>query len=196
MAVADTDASAGITEWLVRWREGDEIALERITGLVYAELRRLAGSMVYGERYDHTLQPTALVHELYTNLEGAREIDWQCRGQFFRIAARLMRQILVDYARKRGALKRGRGRLVSLSDGALRIPGPDLLDIHLALGRFEQAYPRQARVVELHFFGGLTSEETAEAIRATGDDVSLRTVERDWRFSRAWLQNELGKASH
>jgi RNA polymerase sigma factor (TIGR02999 family) len=196
VALAETDSSAGITQWLVRWREGDDIALDRVTGLVYAELRRLAGSMVYGERADHTLQPTALVHELYTHLAGARGIDWQCRGQFFGIASRLMRRILVDYARKRGALKRGRGRLAPLTEEAFKIPGPDVLDINIALGRFEQEYPRQARVVEMRFFGGLTSEETVEAMRAAGEDVSLRTVERDWRFSRAWLQNELGKSSH
>jgi RNA polymerase sigma factor (TIGR02999 family) len=196
MAVAETDASAGITQWLVRWREGDDGALDRVTGLVYAELRRLAGSLVYGERSHHTLQPTALVHELYTHLASARGIDWQCRGQFFGIASRLMRRILVDYARKRSALKRGRGQLASLADEAFQIPGPDVLDINLALGRFEQEYPRQARVVEMRFFGGLTAEETVEAMRASGDEISVRTVERDWRFSRAWLQNELGKSPH
>lgn len=188
-----------ITEWLVRWHEGDEKALDQVTGLVYAELRRVAASLLSADRPGHTLQPTALVHELYTNLSrsksGPRGIDWQCRGQFFAIAGRLMRQILVDHARKRSAVKRGRGNLQPLEDEALRVPGPDTLDIDAALSRLAREHPRQALVVELRFFGGLTAEETVEAIRATGEEISLRTVERDWRFSRAWMQNELGASS-
>jgi RNA polymerase sigma factor (TIGR02999 family) len=192
-------AASEITQWLMRWREGDEKALDQVTGLVYAELRRLATALLYADRPGHTLQPTALVHELYANLSApkssARVIDWQCRGQFFAIAARLMRQILVDYARKRSAGKRGNGNLTSLEEEAFGVPGPDTLDVDTALSRLAREHPRQALVVELRFFGGLTAEETAEAIRATGEEISLRTVERDWRFSRAWLQNELGAPS-
>jgi len=198
VTVAASDTPGVITQWLVRWREGDERALDHITALVYAELRRLAGSLVYGERPGHTLQPTALVHELYTHLAGARGFDWQCRGQFFGIASRLMRQILVDYARKRAAHKRGRLQLDPLSDKALHVPDgrADVLNVNMALSRLEKAHPRQAMVVEMRFFGGLTAEETVEAIRASGEEISLRTVERDWRFSRAWLQNELGNSAH
>ena len=192
MAVAETNTSADITRWLVRWREGDQAALERVTELVYAELRRLAGSLVYRERPGHTLQPTALVHELYSHLASAQGIDFRCRGQFFGIASRLMRQILVDYARKRSARKRGGGHIGPLETEAFRVAGPDVLDVNLALSRLEKEHPRQAMVVVMRFFGGLTAEETVIAMRADGEDVSLRTVERDWRFCRAWLQNELG----
>ncbi len=192
MTRPETNTSADITRWLVRWREGDQTALERVTELVYAELRRLAGSLVYRERPGHTLQPTALVHELYTHLAGVQGIDCSCRGQFFGIASRLMRQILVDYARKRSARKRGGGQVVPLEQEAFEMAGPDVLSVNLALSRLEKEHPRQAMVVVMRFFGGLTAEETVIALRADGEDVSLRTVERDWRFCRAWLQNELG----
>jgi RNA polymerase sigma factor (TIGR02999 family) len=184
------DIASEITQWLVRWREGDEMALRHVTRLVYAELRRLAAAILSSERPGHTLQPTALVHELYTHLSTARGIDWKSRGQFFAISARLMRQILVDYARKRSASKRGNGNLKPLIE-AMNVLAPDVLEVDLALNRLAREHPRQALVVELRFFGGLTAEETVEALRASGDEVSLRTVERDWRFSRAWLQNEL-----
>ena len=183
-----------ITAWLVRWRDGDQEALDSLTNLVYADLRRVAARLLGGEREGHTLQPTALVHELYTHLSVSKPpgIDWQCRGQFFAIAARLMRQILVDYARKRSSQKRRNGDLQSLDSVALTVAGSDVLEVDLALSRLAQEHPRQALVVELRFFGGLTAEETVEAISASGTEVSLRTVERDWRFSRAWLQNEFG----
>jgi RNA polymerase sigma factor (TIGR02999 family) len=191
------DPGAEITQWLVRWREGDEAALDRLTRLVYAELHRVATGLLRSERAGHTLQPTALVHELYTHLlsgYGAGAVDWQCRGQFFFVAGRLMRQVLVDYARKRSARKRGGGKPAQFEEEALNAPAPDTLEVDVALKRLAREHPRQALVVELRFFGGLTAEETVEAIRASGEEVSLRTVERDWRFSRAWLQNELGAA--
>ena len=188
------DAAAEITQWLVRWREGDEGALDHLTSLVYGELRRVAAGLLSAERAGHTLQPTALVHELYANLSQSKSpgIDWQCRGQFFAIVARLMRQILVDYARKRSSQKRGSGGVEPLDGTALNIASPNVLDVDVALSRLAKDHARQALIVELRFFGGLTAEETVEAMRASGDEVSLRTVERDWRFSRAWLQNELG----
>ncbi len=188
------DPAVEITQWLVRWREGDQTALDRLTQMVYAELRRLAAGLLSAERAGHTLPPTALVHELYAHLSESKPpgIDWQSRGQFFAIAARLMRQILVDYARKRSAQKRGNGNMAPLNGDALSVAGPDVLEVDVALSRLAKEHPRQALVVELRFFGGLTAEETVEAMRASGEDVSLRTVERDWRFSRAWLQHEFG----
>lgn len=187
-----TDSVSSITRLLEGWREGDEEALSRLTALVYAELRRLAGAFLQNERGGHTLQPTALVHEFYLQIESVRAIDWKCRAQFFPIAARMMRNILVDHARKRGAEKRGAGIVVSLEDTAPDAPqAPDILMVDAALGRFADLYPRQAQVVELRFFGGLNAEETVEALNVTGHEVSLRTVERDWKFSKAWLQSEL-----
>ncbi|MGA3188682.1 MAG: ECF-type sigma factor [Bryobacteraceae bacterium] len=182
-----------ITQWLVRWRDGDEKALDGLTRLVYADLRRVAAGLLRAERDGHTMQPTALVHELYTQLSVSKPpgIEWQCRGQFFAIAARLMRQILVDCARKRSAQKRRNMYLAPFAGNGLKAGGSDLLEVDMALSRLAKEHPRQALVVELRFFGGLTAEETAEAIRASGEEISLRTVERDWRFSRAWLQNEL-----
>jgi len=189
-----SDSYASITSCLVRWREGEDDALPQLTTLVYAELHRLAAVFFRQERGGHTLQPTALVHELYINLPAVRAIDWKCRAQFFSLAARMMRNILVDHARQRNADKRGAGVTVRLGDEweEAAYP-PDIILVDAALGRFARKYPRQAQVVELRFFGGLTTEETAETMTATGEEVSLRTVERDWHFSKAWLQNELGR---
>lgn len=196
MAPDDNPASpAGdITLCLQNWRGGDEHALSQLTAAIYRELRRLAGALFAGESSGHTLQPTALVHELYLQLPGIQHIDWQSRAQFLNVAARMMRNILVDHARKRQAAKRGGGAdpLIvepSIEDRALRA---DVLIINDALERFGENYPRQSHVVELRFFGGLTVEETAEVLSATGVECSLRTVERDWTFARAWLQNAIG----
>jgi len=152
----------------------------------------MAAALMLKERTGHTLGPTALVHELYLHLARARDIDWQCRGQFFAISAKLMRRILVDHARKRGAEKRGQGVVVRLEEEAMALAGPDVIQVDTALSRLALKHPRQATVVELHFFGGLTIEETVEALHASGEEISLRTVERDLRFARAWLQDELG----
>ena len=192
MAPSEASDSGEITQRLIRWRDGDESALEDLTRLVYAELRRLAAWMLKNERPGHTLQPTALVHELYFHLAAAREIDWKCRGQFFAISAKLMRRILIDHARRRIARKRGAGEVLSMEPDVLSIPGPDVIQLDAALSRLGQEHPRQAAVVELRFFGGLSAEEVVEAMNASGEKVSLRTIERDWRFSRAWLQDELG----
>src|ERR1041384_5156711 len=179
-----------ITQWLQRWHDGDSGALEQLTNAVYKELRRIAGASFRGESRDGTLQPTALVHELYLQLPEVQHLDWQNRAQFLNVAARIMRNVLVDHARKRRAAKRG-GDAVRVEmfpageDHALQI---DVLMIHEALDRFEVHYPQQARVVELRFFGGLTSQETAEVLGHLGVQSSLRGVERDWAFARAWLQ--------
>jgi RNA polymerase sigma factor (TIGR02999 family) len=202
MAPETDEAAASITSWLLRWKDGEADALARLVALVYAELRRLAAIFLSDERDNHTLQPTALVHELYVRLESSRPIDWQCRGQFLAVAARMMRNILVDHARKRAAARRGGVSIVRTGlplgphsdvEPADRTSTIDVILIDTALSRFGAQYPRQAEVVELRFFGGLTAEETVEAMSVNGHQVSLRTVERDWRFSKAWLQNELGR---
>lgn len=180
-----------ITRFLREWRAGDELALSRLTTEVYRELRRLAAAVMADEAGKRTIQPTALVHELYFQLPDVQHFDWQSRSQFLSVAAKMMRNILVDHARKRQTAKRGGGTAIAIADPpsddpALRV---DVLQIHDALEHFTERYPRQARVVELRFFGGLTAEETSEVLRATGTESSLRTVERDWKFAKAWLQN-------
>jgi RNA polymerase sigma factor (TIGR02999 family) len=183
-----------ITRCLQNWRGGEQDALQQLTAAVYRELRRLAGSLFAGESSSHTLQPTALVHELYVQLPGVQHIDWQSRAQFLNVAAKMMRNILVDHARKRHAAKRGGGLEPVIVDSAIDDPAlrVDVLVINDTLERFSEDCPRQSRVVELRFFGGLTAEETADVLRATGVECSLRTVERDWTFARAWLQNAIG----
>jgi RNA polymerase sigma factor (TIGR02999 family) len=185
-------AADQVTELLVAWREGEPGALDRLLPLVYGELRRQARAQLRRERPGHTLQPTALVHEAFLRLFGQRGTQWQNRRQFFAVASQAMRRALVDHARARAAAKRGAGLTrVALSDAA-RAAAPldaDVLALDQALGRLEQLDPRQVRVVELRYFGGLSAEEAAEAL-----DVSLATVNRDWAMARAWLFRELGGA--
>jgi RNA polymerase sigma-70 factor, ECF subfamily len=179
-----------ITALLRDWSGGDREALERLMPAVYGELRRLAASYLKSERPDHTLQPTALVHEAYLRLSNQRSVDWVNRAHFFGISARIMRRILVDHARRRGAIKRDGSvlRLTAPEAGAAdRAPG--LIALDAALTSLEALDPQQARVVELRFFGGMTVEETAEA---TG--VSTATVKREWRTARAWLKREIEMA--
>jgi len=186
-------SSQGITELLGRWRKGDEEALDQLMPLVYEELRRLAGSYLRRERREHTLQPTALVNEAYLKLVHQREIPWQNRAQFFGIAAKLMRQILVDHARAHGANKRGGHQVnVSLKNiGAFYTQGEaDVLAVHDVLNRLAEIDPDQSRIVELRFFGGLTIEETGEVMK-----VSHSTVEREWRIAKAWLKRELSNSA-
>lgn len=183
-----------ITQCLKDWRSGDEEALDRLTTAVYRELRRLAGAVMAGQAGYRTIQPTVLVHELYFQLPGVQHFDWQSRAQFLNVAAKMMRNILVDHARKRHAAKRGGGAApviaeTKFDDSALSV---DVLLVHEALDRFTGEYPRQARVVELRFFGGLSVEETSEVLTATGIESSRRTVERDWTFARAWLEDAIG----
>lgn len=196
MAPDDTQASSAgiITRRLRDWRNGDEKALSCLTAEVYHELRRLAARVMSGEAGKRTIQPTALVHELYFQLPDVQHFDWQSRAQFLNVAAKMMRNILVDHARRRQAAKRGGGADIVIVDPQIEDPAlqVDVLHVHDALERFTERYPRQARVVELRFFGGLTAEEASEALRATGINSSMRTVERDWKFAKAWLQHAIG----
>lgn len=183
--------SEGITELLVKWSDGDRAALDKLMPLVYAELRRLARNYLRRERRNHTLEPTALVHEAYLKLVGQQSVTWKNRAQFFALAAKLMRNILVDHARSRKAEKRGGERyLISLSkaDRFAKKPDVDLIALDDALTDLEAIKPEHSRIIELRFFGGLTIEETAEAM-----GVSHATVERDWSFARSWLRREVGR---
>ncbi len=182
-------SSQEVTAILKEWSAGDREALERLMPLVYGELRRLAASHLRSERGDHTLQPTALVHEAYLRLVGQRSVSWANRAHFFGIAARMMRRVLVDHARRRLAAKRSPGTLyVALGeDAAAPDRTPELLALDRALTELERLDPRQARVVELRFFAGLSVEETAEVA-----GVSTATVKREWRTARAFLRHEIG----
>jgi RNA polymerase sigma factor (TIGR02999 family) len=162
-----------------------------LTEAVYQELRRLASMAINRQVWPQTMQPTELLHEFYLEMQAAAEIDAECRAQFFALAAKTMRNILVDHARKRNAGKRDGGMKITLSELPAASGAVDVLEVHEALERFHRRYPRQAQLVELRFFGGLGAEEAVLALRTAGFECSLRTVERDWRFARAWLQNAL-----
>ena len=180
-----------ITQLLVAWGAGDESALAELTPLVHEELRRLAHRYMGGERAGHTLQTTALVNEAYLRLIDWKSVRWQSRAHFFGVSAQLMRRILVDFARARGNAKRGGGTPRVALDEAAAVSderGADLLALDEALRALAELDPRQSKVVELRFFGGLTVEEAAEVLK-----VSPATVERDWSFARAWLHRELSK---
>ena len=177
-------APESVTFWLQRWRDGEDSALERLTALVYDDLRRLAASYLRDEEAGHTLQATAVVHELYLRLSSVQDIDWKGRGHFIGVAAQMMRRILIDHARKRRAAKRDPHSTPAATPSGPA--GPDLLDVDRALDKLAADYPRHARVVELRFFGGLVAPEIAQLL-----ELSLRTVERDWQFAKAWLQNEV-----
>jgi RNA polymerase sigma factor (TIGR02999 family) len=181
--------SANVTELLIKWRNGDEAALNELLPQVYGQLRSLARYYLHKERPDHTLQPTALVHEAYLRLVDERRIDWQNRAHFFGIASVRMRQILVEYARSREAAKRGGGEYrLSLSevDPVVEKRDMSLLALDDALQKLETLDPQKARTVELRYFGGLTIEETAEVLQ-----ISPATVKRDWNLARAWLRSEI-----
>ena len=168
---------------------GNKEAEDRLIPLVYAELRRLASHYLRGERSDHTLQPTALVHEAYLRLTRMQEVDWQSRAHFFATAATVMRRILVDHARAQRAEKREGFREAVSLDGALVVStgrSADLIALDEALDRLSKIDARRSRIVELRFFGGLSEEETAQAL-----GISARTVKRDWRVAKAWLYNEV-----
>lgn len=173
-----------ITGWLMQWKEGDLAALECITVAVYQDLRRLAAFYLKSETKANRLQPAALVHEAYLKMVPMRGFDCEGRAHFISFAARTMRRILVDHSRLRSAAKRTvEAAPFEKVAAGLRV---DLLAVNQALDRLAEEYPRKARVVELHFFGGLAFPEIAHSL-----DVSLATVERDWRFARAWLQKRL-----
>jgi RNA polymerase sigma factor (TIGR02999 family) len=179
-----------VTRLLVSWSGGDKKALGELVPFVYRELRGLAAAYIRRERRDHTLQPTALVHEAYLRLVDQTHVENPSRAQFFAIAANLMRQILVHHAKRHRAAKRGGGNKVALDEaaGVVQQRGVDLLALDEALDRLAQLDPRQSRIVELRFFGGLTEEEIADVL-----DVSAITVKRDWRVARALLHQQLGE---
>jgi len=181
-----------VTALIARWNTGDQSALEALLPLVYDELRRLARHYLSEERGGHTLQPTALVHEAYLRLVDQSPSGIENRAQFFGIAARLMRQILVDHARSRQASKRGGGNVISLDDSEDISPQEDLNLVALddALNELARLDERQARIVELRFFAGLSIEETSRVL-----DVSPVTVTRNWTNARLWLQRELSRSS-
>ena len=182
------DTPPPITELLLAWRRGDEAAFEQLVPIVHAELRRTAGRYMVQERREHTLQATALVNEVYLRLVQIHRIDWRDRAHFFAMAARLMRRVLVDHARARGYPKRGGGARRVSFDEALPVAAPssDVVAVDEALQALERQDPRKAHVVELRFFGGLSVDETAEAL-----GVSPQTVMRDWRLAKAWIRREL-----
>jgi RNA polymerase sigma factor (TIGR02999 family) len=182
-----------VTELLVKWRTGDPQALEVLVPLVYNELRAVAHRYLRRERQSHTLQTEALVHEAYLRLLDGRPVATESRAHFVAVAARLMRQILVDYARSHQAAKRGAGQTVELTvDLELPQSRPaDVVALDDALTALSQRDAQQGRIVELRFFGGLTIEEAAEAL-----DISPATVKRDWAMARAWLSREMKKGRH
>jgi RNA polymerase sigma factor (TIGR02999 family) len=189
------DTPSRVTQLLRDWQGGDEAAGRDLASVIYGELKRLAASRLRGERRDHTLQPTALVNEAWLKLADAR-VDWQNRAHFFGIAAITMRRILVDHARRRDSAKRGHGDARVPLDDVLDqlagpLPDPQLIALDVALTRLAALDPRQARVVELRYFAGLSVEDTAAAV-----GVSTGTVKREWAAARAWLFDAIGTASH
>jgi RNA polymerase sigma factor (TIGR02999 family) len=184
--------SEEITGLLKAWGAGDRMALDRLTELLYSELRRIARRYMRDENRGYTLQTTALVNELYLRLVDVKNVAWECRGQFFGIAAQVMRRILIDAARSRCAEKRGAdAEKVNLEEALAISAEPDrfILALNEALESLSKIAPRQAKVVELRYFGGLTETETAEAMNS-----SPRTVRRDWQFAKAWLMRDVSGA--
>jgi RNA polymerase sigma factor (TIGR02999 family) len=185
--------SKQLTELLLRWSRGDREALDALIPEVYQELRRAARVRLANERAGHSLQPTDLVHEAFMRLEGYGSIAWKDRAHFFAVAARVMRRVLVDRARKRGAIKRGGAeRTVTLTEprAPARSVDVDVLALNQALSRLAERDPRQCEVAELRYFGGLSQEEIAEVL-----GISVPTVKRDWRVARLWLRRELSAAT-
>jgi RNA polymerase sigma factor (TIGR02999 family) len=183
-------ASGEITRLLVDWRDGDRAALDRLLPLVYEELRRVARSHMRREQPDHLLQTTALVHEAYLRLVDQKNVRWDTRPHFFAVAAQVMRHILVDYARGRRRAKRGSGvaelplhDVAVLSDQRI----DELMAVNSALDNLSALDPRKSKVFELRYFGGMSVDEAAEALK-----VSPATVARDWRLAKAWLRREIG----
>jgi RNA polymerase sigma-70 factor (ECF subfamily) len=184
-------AGEGITRLLIRWSNGDRSALDELMPLVYQELRRLARSHLRRQRQDHTLQPTALVNEAYLRLLGQERVSLQNRAQFFGLAAKAMRSILVDHARRHNADKRGGAEYtlsLSIADRLKKKPDVDLIALDDALNDLAAIDPKHSQVIELRFFGGLTIQESATVL-----GVSHATVERDWTLARAWLRRELAR---
>jgi RNA polymerase sigma factor (TIGR02999 family) len=184
-----TPSPVAITGLLRAWGDGDDRALDALTPLIEAELRRLARAYMARERRDHTLQATALVNEAFLRLTGARRVRWQDRAHFLGICARLMRQVLVDHARTRGYRKRGgEAHRVTLSEALAAVPELtlDVVALDRALDRLAAVDARKSRVIELRFFGGLSVDETAEVLGLSAD-----TIKRDWRLAKLWLLRDL-----
>jgi RNA polymerase sigma factor (TIGR02999 family) len=184
------DTPDDVTELLVRWNQGDEGARDALIPLVYDELRRVAKRNLAGQRSDHTLQATALVHEAYVRLVNRKSAQWQDRTHFFALAAQMMRQILVDHARMRNADKRGGGAVTLLLDdndaAAKETMNVDLIDLDTAMKKLAELDPRQSQLVELRFFGGLSIEETAKVM-----NISPATGKREWATARVWLHHAM-----
>lgn len=194
--------SESVTRWLQKWRAGDEHALDELTTLVYEDLHHIARNYLRGERSDHTLQATALVHEAYLQLHGLQHVEWKNRAQFIAVVANVMRHVLVDHARRHAAQKRGGDG----EDPAIKLPlsraervvenaGVDLIELNDALEKLaaqSEKSKRKAKVVELFYFGGLSVAEIAEVISAEGDAVKPATIEKDLKNARAWLYKVLG----
>ena len=183
-----------VTQWLLKWRGGDESALNDLSGLVYEDLHRLAQNYLRRERPDHTLQATALVHEAYLQLHELQHIDWKNRAQFIAVVAQVMRHVLVDHARERAAQKRGGGAMklpISRAERVVAESEIDLVELNDALERLEKESPRKAKVVELYYFGGLSAKEIAEVLSADETSISQRTVENDLKIARAKLHGWL-----
>lgn len=185
----ESEPQEEITQLLVAWGKGDEQAFDRLMPFVYGELRRLAHAYMRRQRSDHTLQTTALVNEAYMRLIDSSQVRWQDRNHFFAMSARLMRRILVDFARAKNAQKRGGGDHLVTFDEELPVAEAreaELLALDEALTRLAELDERQSRIVELKYFGGLTEEEIADHL-----EISARTVRRDWSVARAWLYREI-----
>jgi RNA polymerase sigma factor (TIGR02999 family) len=179
-----------VTQLLAAWNAGDASAAEQLLSLLYTDLHRQAAIAMRRENVGHTLQPTALVHETFLRLVDQRKVDWANRAQLLGIAAEMMRRILVNYARDRAAAKRGGGRervTLSAIEDTLRQGDLDMLMLHEALERLEQLDARKGRIVELKYFGGLTTDEIGAVLSISG-----ATVEREWKFARAWLYDAMG----
>lgn len=186
-----TPSSQSITQLLIEWRDGDQTALNRLIPLVHQELRRLAHHYLKQERPEHTLQTTALVNEAYLKLVDHKDMHWQNRAHFFAVAAQAMRRILVDHARSRDAIKRGRGVAVITLDEAAAIAdtqAADLLALNDALDQLALLDARKSRIVELRYFGGMTVEEAAEVL-----GLSPTTVNREWQSAKTWLLRTMGR---
>ncbi len=180
-----------VTELLHSWSRGDAAALERLVPLIFEDLRRLARRHLRGEREGHTLAPTALVNEVYLKLMEQRSVDWQNRDQFFAVASRIMRRVLLDYAKARGTAKRGKDVVKVPLEEAFEVgqeQAVDLLDLGDALERLGELDPRQHRIVELKFFYGFEHEEIAELL-----GISVTTCKRDWKAAKLWLLRELSR---
>jgi RNA polymerase sigma factor (TIGR02999 family) len=188
------DSALDATGLLHAWQTGDEQALGKLVDLVYQDLHRAAHRYMINERDSHTLQTTALVHEAYFRLLDVHRVQFQDRAHFMALCARMMRRILIDWARDHNSKKRGGGQIHLSLDSAPELAegfGSDLLAIDDALKRLAALDERKAQVVEMRFFGGLTEEEIAAALK-----ISVETVRRDWKFSKSWLRKDLGKGNH